>query len=361
MSQGKARHLFPGGNTSLGFFSYYSDIINQDEADRIFIIKGGPGVGKSTFMKRIGAKMQENGYDVEYLHCSSDNNSLDGVKIPELKIAFIDGTAPHVVDPKSPGAVDEILNFGEFWNEEGIRAHKGKIISISKEIGYIFSRAYKYLKAAYAIYENSAAIHSEALNKGEINKLTSKLINDVFADADAADNEGKQRSLFASALTPDGFCNYLDTILATEKVYEFIGGLGTGEDVILEKIKAAAIEKGYNVEAYYCALNPYKLDHLVIPGLNLAFTTTNWCHGSNVRKFETYEMQQYMNKDILEHYKDDLKQNQIEFDNLMSIALATISKAKDLHDQLETYYVPNIRFGEIDKYFDKIVNRILKI
>lgn len=97
MSQGRIRHLFPGGNTSLGFFSYYSNIITQEEADRLIIIKGGPGVGKSTFMKKVGEAMLDKGYDVEFLHCSSDNNSLDGIKIPDLRIAFIDGTAPHAV------------------------------------------------------------------------------------------------------------------------------------------------------------------------------------------------------------------------------------------------------------------------
>jgi len=38
--------------------------------------------------------MVERGYDVEFMHCSSDNNSLDGVVIPSLKIALLDGTAP---------------------------------------------------------------------------------------------------------------------------------------------------------------------------------------------------------------------------------------------------------------------------
>lgn len=361
MARGKVRHLFPGGNTSLGFFSYYDNIITQEEADKIFIIKGGPGVGKSTFMKRMGEKMQDMGYDVEYLHCSSDNNSLDGIMIPKLKIAFIDGTSPHIVDPKSPGAVDEILNFGEFWDEEGIRAHKDEIIQVNKEISYIFSRAYKYLKAAYTVYEGSAAIYSEALNKGEINKLTAKLINDLLDGKGISDEEGKQRSMFASALTPDGYNNYLDSILTSEKIYEFKGGLGTGEDRILERIKTAARERGYFVEAYYCALNPYKIDHLVIPELNSAFTTTNLCHDSKVQKFATIDMNEYMDKDIVAHYKDDLHQNLTEFNNLMSVALHTISRAKTLHDQLETYYVPNIRFEEIDNYFDKILARILKV
>ncbi|MTI67521.1 MAG: ATPase [Firmicutes bacterium] len=92
---GSIRHLIPGGNTSKGFYSYYDYIIEKD-ANRIFVIKGGPGVGKSSMMKKIGQEMLDKGYDVEYHHCSSDNNSLDGLVIQKLNVAFLDGTAPHV-------------------------------------------------------------------------------------------------------------------------------------------------------------------------------------------------------------------------------------------------------------------------
>lgn len=97
MAKGKIRHMFPGGNTSYGFFSYYDYILPQDEAERIFCIKGGPGVGKSTFMKKIGEQFLSMGYDVEFMHCSSDSDSIDGVVIPAKKTALLDGTAPHVV------------------------------------------------------------------------------------------------------------------------------------------------------------------------------------------------------------------------------------------------------------------------
>ena len=52
MGEGKVREFFPGGNTSLGFFSYYDYLVPPD-ATRIMIIKGGPGVGKSSFMKAL--------------------------------------------------------------------------------------------------------------------------------------------------------------------------------------------------------------------------------------------------------------------------------------------------------------------
>ncbi|MCF8011862.1 MAG: ATPase [Clostridiales bacterium] len=97
--RGKFKKVFPGGNTSRGFYSFYDYIIEPEKAARIFVIKGGPGVGKSTFMGKIGEAMQDRGYDVEYHCCSSDNDSLDGIVIPSIKIAMLDGTAPHSAVP----------------------------------------------------------------------------------------------------------------------------------------------------------------------------------------------------------------------------------------------------------------------
>ena len=61
-------------------------------------------------MKTIGHEMVEKGYDVEFFHCSADPDSLDGVHIPALKLALIDGTSPHVIDPRFPGGFDESVN-----------------------------------------------------------------------------------------------------------------------------------------------------------------------------------------------------------------------------------------------------------
>jgi len=97
----KEKHVFAGNNSSKGFYSYFDYIIEPNDAKRIYILKGGPGVGKSSFMKKFGSKMASQGYGVEYIHCSSDESSLDGLLIPELKVAFIDGTAPHIVDPQT--------------------------------------------------------------------------------------------------------------------------------------------------------------------------------------------------------------------------------------------------------------------
>ncbi len=64
----KEKHIFAGNNTAVGFYSYFDYLFNPEELDRIYILKGGPGVGKSSFMKKFAAKMLEKNYPVEYIH-----------------------------------------------------------------------------------------------------------------------------------------------------------------------------------------------------------------------------------------------------------------------------------------------------
>ena len=48
-------HFFAGGNTAQGFFPCFEDILPEDRRKRVFYLKGGPGVGKSTLMRRVAA------------------------------------------------------------------------------------------------------------------------------------------------------------------------------------------------------------------------------------------------------------------------------------------------------------------
>ncbi|ABN51672.1 MAG TPA: ATPase [Hungateiclostridium thermocellum] len=360
MTKGRIRHMFPGGNTSQGFFSYYDYILGQEEANRIICIKGGPGVGKSTFMKKIGKEMVERGYDVEFMHCSSDNNSLDGVVIPSLKIALLDGTAPHVVDPKNPGAVDEIIHLGDFWNEKELRKNKEGILRDNKEVGRTFRRAYRYIKAAYFIYEDNMEIVSRCMDNAKVNKLSDRLKDEIMGDKDIADRQGRDRKLFASAITPNGLVNYLDTLINTDKVYVLKGMPGTGTERVIQKIKEAAVERGYDVESFYCALNPYKLEHLIIPGLNVSITTSNDYHSANVENTAEYNLDEYLDMTELGKYQETLENNKKNFEMLLDTAIKTIAKAKAFHDSMENYYIPNMDFDAVERCYEATLNRILE-
>ena len=84
--------FYLGANSPTGFYSLYSELLPPETASVIYILKGGPGCGKSTLMRQV---MEEKGASVEYIACSGDPDSLDAVVFPALNTAIVDGTAPH--------------------------------------------------------------------------------------------------------------------------------------------------------------------------------------------------------------------------------------------------------------------------
>jgi len=354
--KGKIIDVFPGGNTSKGFYSFYRYIISQDEARRIICIKGGPGTGKSSLMKKIGKYFNEKGYDIEYHHCSSDNNSLDGVVIKGLNVAILDGTAPHVVDPVNPGAVDEILNMGECWNEEGFGKFRKNIIDINKEVGKTFRRAYRYIGAAKLILDDWSSYNTEALNNSRLNKFKEELKNKLFTTP--LTNSGFDRHLFATAFTPEGIVTFVDTLYSDCKnIYVLNGGPGTGKSDVLEFISNEALKRGFNVQLFHDPLIPERIEHLLIPDLSLAIVTSNEI---NNKKFEGTQinMVDFQNQHVLNKYSEEIKSDTESFYTLLTKGLKLISHAKALHDEMETYYVPNMDFSKVDAVYKKVLGKI---
>ena len=44
---------------------------------------------------------------LNYIIVHQNPSSLDAILIQKLGVVLLDGTSPHVVDPKDPGAIDE--------------------------------------------------------------------------------------------------------------------------------------------------------------------------------------------------------------------------------------------------------------
>lgn len=363
MAEGNIRHMYPGGNTPLGFFSYYRYVIDSQQANRIFVLKGGPGTGKSTLMKKIGLELARQGYDIEFMHCSSDNNSLDGVVIPRLSVAVIDGTAPHMVDPVYPGAVDEIINLGQYWKVEGIRESRNDIIRVNNKIKENFRRAYRYLQAASHLMEDTEAIFEKVLDKGQETLFIHELKQTLFGQSSPARTPGKQRCLFAAAITPNGFTDHLDSLCSGNRVIRLYAPGGSSTGRILECLKDEALIQGYDIETYFCPMSPQRIEHIIIPSLNVSVITANEyqdiceIEGENCT---TYNMNDFFDSNALKEHESHLYFNRLNADTLIQKAVESIAAAKACHDELEKYYIRNMDFDELTEVKELIIKRTLE-
>ena len=372
--KGKIRNIYPGGNTPNGFYSYYNYILPQRKAEKIFCIQGGPGVGKSTLMRKIGEHFLRLGENVDFLWCSSDPESLDGILLRERRVAVVDGTSPHVVDPKNPGAVDKIVNLGEYWHEDAMRKNREEIISCNERIGEIFGYAYGYLRCARQQYEFMWEIIKKAITYEETreyrNQLQLKL--DGISAVRRAENKarkdsvlgkgsysGERRKFFAGAITPGGIKNDIPSLIAgLEKVIVVEAPIGYRMEELLAPLSDRLIDAGFDVEEYYCPMFPEdKLEHIVCDDAGVAVVCSNEYHtvdagdiaGKVIKlRIDIDGSESGMAGDILEILRKDAHEN-------LSKAVELLEKAKAQHDILEGYYVPNMDFEGMEDIKEGII------
>lgn len=386
--KGRIRNIFPGGNTPQGFYSYYNYILPQRKAEKIFCIKGGPGTGKSTLMKAVGNHFAERGEDVDFLWCSSDPDSLDGVLLKKRRIALVDGTSPHVVDPKNPGAVDEILNLGEYWDTDGLRTHRDVVISCNERTSTMFQLVYGYLSSAgkksefladvlqrllgaEGVFEARRALQAKLGSILTVRRTESKRNRDCAMGSGQV--PGTCKKAFASAITPDGIKNDLPSLIkGLEKVILFRCPAGFPSQQILEPALQRLLDAGFDLEAYYCPMDPEKkLEHIIVPDAGFAIVTCNRYHAVKTdgaagtgQKFMEVSLKLPKDGDkmgdpgvgpALQEIRSDLEQG--VHDDLTK-ALALLKNTRRVHDELESYYIPSMNFAEIEKTQAKLIAEI---
>lgn len=140
---------FAGTLSGGGFTNFLPSAV--EEMKKIYIIKGTAGSGKSTLMRKIADASEEAGEKAERIYCSSDPKSLDGVVIPSLSFAIVDGTAPHVMEASYPKARETIINTGDFISEKYMESHTDEIIRLTDEKKGLFSHANSLLGTSSVI------------------------------------------------------------------------------------------------------------------------------------------------------------------------------------------------------------------
>lgn len=346
----KEKHVFAGNNTSEGFFSYFDHLLKPEEAEHIYILKGGPGVGKNQFMKKFAEKMTVKGYSAEYIHCSSDNVSLDGILIPELKILFVDGTAPHVIDPVIPGAIDEIINLGAFLDGQKLIKHKAAIIQTNKAKSNIYKSAYRYLKAAGIIYDEICSIYDSYVDVNKFNEMCEKAVTKLFNNS-YGERTGNIRKLFTESFTANGYISHTEFFFQYNEVWAVAGKDTDYSSVFLSRILSEAVKRGYDAECYYRPLSPKKLQHIYLPDKKLIIVTSE--NHINEKYNEVFDIHSIMDSKSIKSRVSEIEKNLHLYEMLIKNALDKLSETKKMHDILEAFYANSMDFDRVDECFEK--------
>jgi Cdc6-like AAA superfamily ATPase len=361
--KGKKKQFFAGGNTAYGFHSFFH-YIPGNRCTKLLIIKGGPGTGKSSLMKKIAKVLTDEGCDTEFYHCSSDHESLDGISVPSLGFAMVDGTAPHVIDPRLPGVLDEIINLGSCWDSLLLHQHKNEITQLIHQNSSYFIQAYQYLKEAYTAMEKYRYLMANAMDYRGVTEMSTLLLSDLVPSLPSPEKEPVERHLFAGALSPGGLVNFYPSILQDiSKLYLLTGDPGSGKSYLLQQVFNTATRSGQHVEAYHCAFDAQRLDAVVIPAAATAYVKATYPHSftipPSVKEHHTVAVSRYSRAAALKNTASERSECHDRFWQLVSKGLEFIRKAKHNHDELEQHYIRAMDFSKVDKIREEILEQVL--
>ncbi len=334
-------NFFAGANSGEGFRNLFSEIADVENTYDFMVLKGGPGVGKNTFMREIGRTMEEAGRAVEYLWCSGDPDSLDGVVIPELRCAIADGTSPHVIEPQYPAAVDRYVDLGRFYDLTAAKASAEEVKSRTRAYKAAYVRAYHSLKAARQVELDAVASMGRDFDGERLERRVKGIISRELRAR--GDQQGRTARRFLGSITHKGCVWRFDSVdVLCPRVYEFADTWELAGPAFA-RLHAAAAEKGWDTVACLSPEDPERIEHLLIPGLGLAFVTS--CPGMDYGKKPYRRVR-------LDAMAETEGRARLRFQTRMVAllreeAVDALKEAKRNHDALEAVYNPYVDFDGV--------------
>ena len=349
--------FFLGANTPGGFVGYIDDLYDAKDGWQAYIIKSGPGTGKSSLMRAVLDKLTDLGQEAEVICCSSDPNSLDGVLFPAMKMCILDGTAPHVIEPSYWGAVEQIIPLASCMDTALLHRQAPAVIAATDANKAMHARCRKFLGAAASLIGDSTRIAAECTDEAKAVRCAARIAAREFGPL--SETPGREKRRFLSAVTPDGLITFHETLQALcPRIYAVEDDYGAASRLFFTELRQRALAAGLDIITCACPLAPYdKIEHLLVPSLGLGFTTSNPWHKADFPVYRRIHAARFTDAEKLRLKRQLLSFNRRAARELLGEAVAISAEAKALHDQLEGYYTGAMDFAAVDAVGERTLQK----
>ena len=254
-------------------------------------------------------------------------------------------TLPHVVEPKYPGVVERYVNLGECYDMAALRQRRAEIMGCMKGYKACYQRAYRCLTAVAQIGEDVRTTLLTPELEARLIKRTRGILSREIKKTGREPGRAVQR--FLSAVTWKGaMCNFGTVDALCSRVYELADSYGLGH-TMLACLASGAMAAGYDVIVCPSPLYPERLEHLIIPGLSLAFVTSTPALTYPHRPYRRLRLDAMADAELMRRSKPRLRFSKKVQTALLEEAVDSLAQAKAMHDELEQLYNPHVDFQRV--------------
>ena len=348
---------FLGSSGKEGFFSCFSQISPKIDGQYTYIIKGGPGTGKSTLMRRIADELERRDLACERIYCSSDPDSLDGIIIPSLRVSIADGTAPHTLDPEYPGAAGEIINLGECWNKQMLYENRKKIIELTDKNKDCHRRSRRFIESAFSIFGDGEKICRESLDEEKLMRYASRLAGRFFKKPSG--RIGLEKIRMFDAITPKGYYFMSETVNELcDRIIVFEDDFGVAASKVIGEIRTYALANGFSVISSPSISNEKAIRHIIIKELSLGFFTADKLCELGIIPTKNVSLKRFYSSTEISSHRARLAFSRKAARELIDEAVCALKMAKNIHDDLENCYKEAMDFEKTKKISDELTEKI---
>ena len=351
---------FAACNSENGFYSFYSRVFHE-ELGQIYIIKGGPGTGKSSLMRRAADRAEQAGYRVEEIYCSSDPASLDGMiafdENGQGKLAVLDGTAPHIREMELAGARDSIFYVGDFWSEVSLIRQRDAIANDIRQRADAYRRLFRYLHAAGQCVRNAEDSIADGLDERRLRETVTSLLTEYPL------GEGFAEKIMVTRLVGMKGPIRFPTLEQQASVIYRIRNRGNLAWRLLDEIYRQAQNRHLSVWVSREPLIPTRMDGIYLPESGRAFVVENESENSvcatESQEIRRISMRRFLNPAFLARAAGSLAEAEKNAGRLMQAAYGVLDEIREIHFTLEKKYVDAMDFDGLNAYTERWLEKIL--
>lgn len=338
---------FAASNSADGFCSYYDSVFDITDLNKIYVIKGGSGTGKARFMNEVAKRAESLCMSVRYIYCSSDASSLDGIIVKEPKIAVLDGTSPHIYEPKMIGAVESIINLGDFLNEDMLRGSRRIIEDISNKKHDGFERAYSYLSAYRSISRNIEGLILPAVKFEKLEKFAERFAKDIECGS------GKEEYLLVRSIGMRGLSDF-DTYYEGAGIYYEVNDHFESAHLLLRAIYKAMKKREADLRLSCDPIIKERFNAISVSPSGLTFEIGNGMK-DGVR---VINMKRFLDVDRLSSARMEYRTAVRARDEVLTLALNEFENVRKYHFILEEIYGSAMDFEAKERFTESFCNKI---
>lgn len=341
---------FAASNSGKGFCNYYAEVFGV--ADRIYIIKGGPGTGKSRFMREVSQYAESKAWQAEHYYCSSDPTSLDGVILKKngYSIAVIDGTLPHAWELSEPGVREEIIDLGAFWNADKLRGRRHEIERINKAKSGCWRRAYKWLEGCLDMCHIIRSVGRTFVKPDAICSYADSIL------AGISDGDGyAQRTALIDSIGMRGRVPSSKFLEEAVKIY-VVRDRYMSADILLRAVMECARIKKLKLTVSYDPIDSERVDGVLIDVAKIAVVVSDERFD---REHEEIHMSELC-READDGTSAEVCRAQACYDSMLAGAIEALGDVRKYHFMLEELYISAMDFEAKEKFTSDFCQKIFK-